>query len=76
MPGVNKRAEARRGLIESFVAMYDDVPELTLQTDLQEAVLHLPADQQDEARILLKDAELDSVHLPLKDLLHRDPDSY
>jgi len=76
MPGMAKRSQARRGLIERFVAMYDDDPDLTLFTDLQEAILHLPPGQQGEARILLQDAELDDAHMPLKDLLHRDPDSY
>jgi len=74
--GNSERAEARRALLETFVAVYDDDPALTLQTALGEAVLHLPDNQQQEAKILLEESDLDGDRVRLKDLFTKDPDSY
>ena len=76
LASVAGRIDARIALLETFVAIYDDDPGLTLETDLLEAILHLPSGQQAEARILLKDADLDSVSFRLKDLFHKDPYTY
>ncbi|MGH2634591.1 MAG: hypothetical protein ACRDHU_00340 [Actinomycetota bacterium] len=71
-----RRSEARRSLLEKFVAVYDDDPELTLQTSAEDAILRLPGDQQHEARILLFTADIDAERLPLKELFGKDPETY
>jgi hypothetical protein len=71
-----RRTEARRALLETFVSVFDDDPDLTLETDLEAAILHLPDDQQQEARILLETSDVDGRQFRLKDLFTKDPDSY
>ncbi|MGH2634870.1 MAG: hypothetical protein ACRDHU_01790 [Actinomycetota bacterium] len=76
MPRVVRRAEARRGLIERFVAIIDDDRSLTLETNVQEAILHLPDEEQGEARILLQQAEIDGERFRLRELFTKDPNTY
>jgi hypothetical protein len=71
-----ERSQARRALIAIFVAAFDDDPALTHQTDLEEAVLHLPDDRQREARILLTKSDVEASHVRLRDLFTKDPESY
>jgi hypothetical protein len=63
-------------VLETFVSVFDDDPDLTLETDLEAAILHLPDDQQQEARILLETSDVDGRQFRLKDLFTKDPDSY
>ena len=73
-PNKRDQAKARRALMETFVAIIDDDITVTLQTDVQEAVEHLPGDQQHEARQLLLASGLDGRRVSLHELFRTDPD--
>ena len=72
---VKQRSDARRALLETFVAIYDDDTSLTLETGVEEAILQLPDEQRNQAIILLREAELDHG-FRLRDLFSKDPESY
>jgi hypothetical protein len=67
---------ARRDLIDTFVAVFDDDATLTLDTDLDEAVLHLPDDRREHVRALIERARLDARAVTLHQLFGQDPETY
>lgn len=75
MSNVAQRTQARRALLATFVAVFDSDPGLRLETGVEEALLHLPDEQRNQATILLREAELDQ-DFRLRDLFSKDPESY
>jgi hypothetical protein len=67
------QAKARQALLDSLVAIFDDDRTLTLKTDLDEAVEHLPVAQQQEARNWLVISGLNGHDVLVQDLFRTDP---
>ena len=69
-----EQAKARRALIQTFVAVMGDDVTVTLQTNLEEAIEHLPAEKRRDAQERLESSGLDGNKVPLLELFRNDPD--